>query len=276
MSITILPSHLLALGLILFLGYLSGRYSPDIARRIYAFRARRLHAVMERALRCKIVRIVGSVCVTMVDQWIVAVRAQAKTGMELHLLVHTNGGDSGAAVRLKHALVDHPHDLVAHVPRFAWSAGTSIVLACDRIVMGPDSVLGPVDRAWKREQPDTFATEEIRAHEQGVPVALIKARSCADEAAADLKRFRARRRLMQDRIHSAQVFRNGCEMRAREVDETLVQMLVHGGWGHHWRAIFRHDARGLGLDVVDAQAKVSEDLAELARLTKLSLPEDQQ
>ena len=80
---------------------------------------------------------------------------------------------------------------------------------------------------------------------------------------------------MQDRIHSNKAFLSKCEMRAQEVDETLVQMLVHGGWGHHWRAIFRHDARGLGLDVVDAQTKAGEDFAELARLTHLSLPEDQ-
>jgi hypothetical protein len=272
-TLTIDLTVLLVLLNIVALGYLSWRYGPALTRLVYAIRARRLHAEMERALRCKIVRIVGHVNDVMVDGWIAAVRGVAKSGQELHLLVHSNGGDSGAAIRLKNAIVDHPHDVVAHVPNHAWSAGTSIVLVCDRIVMGLDSTLGPVDRAWKRDQPDTFAIEELQAHDAGVSVAVIKARSCADEAAADLLNFRVRRRAMQYRIHPNQRLRRAADVAA--VDENLVKMLVRGCWGHHWRAIFRADARGLGLDVVDAQTKAGEDFAELARLTHLSLPEDQ-
>lgn len=273
MTITIDLTGLLVLLNLLALGYLSWRYASDITRLVYGLRARRLHAEMERAMRCKIVRLVGGIRDASADEWIAAIRVAAKSGQELHLLLHTDGGSSHTAVRVKHAIVDHPHDVVAHVPNRAWSAGTSLALVCDRIVMGPDSILGPVDRAWKREQADTFAVEELQAHEAGVSVDVVRARSCADEAAADLLSFRARRRAMHYRIHPGQRLRRASEVAA--VDEHLVKMLVRGGWGHHWRAIFRADARGLGLDVADAQAKAGEDFAELARLTHLSLPEDQ-
>lgn len=273
MTITIDLTVLLVLLNLLALGYLSWRHIDDITRRIYAIRACRLHTRMERAMRCKIVRLVGGVRDEAAELWIAAIRATAKSGMELHLLIHTDGGSSHTAVRVKNAIVDHPHDVVAQVPVRAWSAGTSLALACDRIVMGADSVLGPVDRAWKRDQTDTFAVDELQAYEAGISVDMVRARSCAEEATADLLTFRARRRAMQDRIHRGLKHRRASD--AAAVDEHLVKMLVRGGWGHHWRAIFRVDARTLGLDVVDAQTKAGEDFSELARLTMLSLPEDQ-
>ena len=72
MNLTIDLGYLLVVGVL----YMLWRWRDVLTSRVYAFRARRLHAAMERALRCKIVRVVGPVNDAMVDQWIAAVRAE--------------------------------------------------------------------------------------------------------------------------------------------------------------------------------------------------------
>ena len=64
----------------------------------------------------------------------------------LTLLLHTPGGLPNAADTLVAYLRSKfPSNLEAIVPVYAMSAGTMIALACDRIVMGRQSQLGPID-----------------------------------------------------------------------------------------------------------------------------------
>lgn len=265
MSLTILPSHLLAIAAL----YLLWRHRTDLLRAVYRFRAARLHAYMEMHWRCRIVRMVGRVDDDSADRWIAGVRVLETSGAILHALIHTNGGASQAATRVKNALSTYPHEVVADIPGFAWSAGTSIALSCDRIVLGPDSVLGPCDRAWTRSDDMVWAVDQVAAHEQGVPVDVVHARRAIEEASAEVLTYRARRRAVTSKLYRR---RAGDPTAA---DEHLAEQLVRGGWGFHWRPIFRTDARALGLDIEDATPASLRDFAELARLTMLSLPEDQ-
>lgn len=64
----------------------------------------------------------------------------------LDLLLHTPGGDLGAA----ESVIDYLHSLYggnirAFVPQLAMSSGSLIALSCREIVMGRHSSLGPVD-----------------------------------------------------------------------------------------------------------------------------------
>lgn len=64
----------------------------------------------------------------------------------LDLILHTPGGDIAAT----ESLVDYLHkifdnDIRAIVPQIAMSAGTMIACACNSIVMGKQSSLGPID-----------------------------------------------------------------------------------------------------------------------------------
>jgi enoyl-CoA hydratase/carnithine racemase len=64
----------------------------------------------------------------------------------LDLVLHTPGGDTAAT----ESLVDYLRamfntDIRAIVPQLAMSAGTMIACACDQIVMGRHSSLGPID-----------------------------------------------------------------------------------------------------------------------------------
>src|SRR6266545_4330314 len=63
----------------------------------------------------------------------------------LDLILHTPGGEIAAT----ESLVDYLHsmfeDIRAVVPQIAMSAGTMVALACNKIMMGKHSSLGPID-----------------------------------------------------------------------------------------------------------------------------------
>jgi ClpP class serine protease len=64
----------------------------------------------------------------------------------LDLILHTPGGDMAAT----ESLVDYLHsmfgnDIRAIVPQIAMSGGTIIALACNKILMGKESSIGPID-----------------------------------------------------------------------------------------------------------------------------------
>lgn len=63
----------------------------------------------------------------------------------LTLLLHTPGGDPNAAEAIVNYLRSKFNDIEVIVPTFAMSAGTMISLGTDRIVLGRQSQLGPID-----------------------------------------------------------------------------------------------------------------------------------
>ena len=64
----------------------------------------------------------------------------------LDLVLHTPGGDTAATESLVQYLHEmFGHDIRAIVPQLAMSAGTMIACACNEILMGAHSSLGPID-----------------------------------------------------------------------------------------------------------------------------------
>lgn len=64
----------------------------------------------------------------------------------LDLILHTPGGDMAATA----SLVDYLHsmfgnDIRAFIPQLAMSGGTIIALACNKMIMGKESSIGPID-----------------------------------------------------------------------------------------------------------------------------------
>ena len=64
---------------------------------------------------------------------------------KLSLILHTNGGDTGAAWRLINLLHTFCDELEVIIPAKALSAGTLLSLGADRIVMTKQAALGPID-----------------------------------------------------------------------------------------------------------------------------------
>lgn len=63
----------------------------------------------------------------------------------LTLLLHTPGGVTNAAETIVQYLHSKFNEIEAVIPAFAMSAGTMIALSADRVIMGRQSQLGPID-----------------------------------------------------------------------------------------------------------------------------------
>ena len=66
-------------------------------------------------------------------------------GRKLDLILHSNGGDVDAAEQIGNYLRAKYAHIRAIVPQNAMSAATMLACACDEIVMGKHSAIGPVD-----------------------------------------------------------------------------------------------------------------------------------
>lgn len=68
------------------------------------------------------------------------------TGKSLDLILHTGGGSAEAADAIVSYLRQkYPHDIRIIIPQAAMSAGTMLACAADKIVMGKQSSIGPID-----------------------------------------------------------------------------------------------------------------------------------
>jgi len=85
----------------------------------------------------------------------------------LDLVLHTPGGETAAT----ESLVDYLHSMFgtnmrAIVPQLAMSAGTMIACACEEIVMGKQSSLGPIDPQFGGIPAHGIVEEFERAHRE--------------------------------------------------------------------------------------------------------------
>ena len=95
----------------------------------------------------------------------------------LDLIIHTPGGDTAAT----ESLVDYLRSMFgtnirAIVPQLAMSGGTMVACACDRIVMGKHSSLGPIDPQYRGLPAHGVLEEfeqaynEVKADQSKIPV----------------------------------------------------------------------------------------------------------
>lgn len=90
-----------------------------------------------------------------VPPWLLAVSAQdvqgfmtalhGLKGKELDLVLHSTGGSADGAEQIVNYLRSKYAHIRAIVPHSAMSAATMIACACDEIIMGRQSALGPID-----------------------------------------------------------------------------------------------------------------------------------
>lgn len=188
---------------------------------------------------------------------------------QLTLILHTPGGDPGAA----NALVAYLHakftDIEVIVPTFAMSAGTMMALGSNRIVMGRQSQLGPIDAQMQTKHGsvsagamlDTFARaqEEIAANQNAAhlwhPILQSMGPSLVQEAANALEYGEAMvRGWLERRMLSGQA--DAAEQAVR-IASHFNSTKVHK---NHSRRIDREEARGLGVAIEDLEA--NQDLQE--------------
>ena len=87
----------------------------------------------------------------------------AKPEEDLHLLLHSPGGDGEVAIRLVRAAQSRCRELTVIVPDQAKSAATLLSLGAHHIMMGPASDLGPIDPQFYRNGEWVAAKDIIAA-----------------------------------------------------------------------------------------------------------------
>ncbi len=87
----------------------------------------------------------------------------------LDVVLCTNGGDITVAHQLALLLREYAHYLTILVPHRALSAGTLLCLSADELILGPMSVLGPIDAhigsagSPPPDAPTTISAQDVRA-----------------------------------------------------------------------------------------------------------------
>ena len=193
-------------------------------------------------------------------------------GKGLTLVLHTPGGATNAAESIVAYLRSKfPDDLEVIVPTFAMSAGTMISLAADRIWMGRQSQLGPID-------PQLF-TQNRQASAMAIVEQFEEAR---DDILANRDLAHVWAPLLQSQGPSLlKEAQNALAYSERMVAEWLERWMLSGSTDpsprehaqrvahyfnnatqhkSHGRRIDRDEARGQGLEIVDLEE--SQDLQE--------------
>jgi len=199
---------------------------------------------------------------------------------DLTLILHTPGGDPGAA----NALVAYLHSKFTHieavVPTYAMSAGTMMCLGCNRIVMGRQSQLGPIDAqmqtgnglrsagaiidAFERAKSEILQNTNL-AHLwhpilQGMGPSLIQeAQNFLDYGEAMVKGWLEKRMFAGDADAAA---------KAEQVAKHFNATQIHK---NHSRRIDRNEARGLGVTIDELEPDQAFQDAVLTAYHLLSL-----
>lgn len=231
---------------ILWLLFLVALLQPVIRRRMLESARRRLRVEMERERGSRVILLVhrqetmsvlGLPLMRYIDiqdsEELIRAIHDTDPATPIDIVLHTPGGLALPALQIARALARHPATVTAFVPHYAMSGGTLIALAADRIVMGEDAVLGPVDP----QVGDYPAASVLRA------VARKEIKDVDDETLilADQAEMAIRqlRRSVTDIL--------GARMKP-EVADYIAGELVDGQWTHD-HPISPEEARRMGLDV---------------------------
>ena len=66
---------------------------------------------------------------------------------DIHIILHTTGGALSSAESICNCIANHAGKgkIIAYIPYYSYSGGCMIALACDKIVMAKNAILGPCD-----------------------------------------------------------------------------------------------------------------------------------
>lgn len=205
----------------------------------------------------------------------------------LDLVLHTGGGDTEAPGRIVSLLREYTDDLAVLVPHVAMSAGTTLAMGANEIIMTPLASLGPIDPSRRHpllprkegaEEPEPVSVQDMRHAMQFIREAPggtgdLEAQDYTPEAWAQI--FEA----LFDKIHPlaigaieqsyalAKRVGNLClstHMSSEKKIESIVNQLTDDYKSHSYH-ISRAEARAIGLNVVDADSDTKEALMGLLK-----------
>jgi ClpP class serine protease len=119
----------------------------------------------EETYQCRLVVLIDAIfgdSITLFEELIF----DADSGIDMHLLLNSPGGDGETAVRLVRAAQLRCRELTVIVPDQAKSAATVLALGAHHIMMGPTSDLGPIDPQFRVGDSLVAAKDILAAVEQ--------------------------------------------------------------------------------------------------------------
>lgn len=119
----------------------------------------------ESAYDCRLVVLIDAIfphSVTLFEDLIY----DADAGTDLHLMLHSPGGDGETAVRITRAAQARCKELTVIVPDRAKSAATLLAVGAHHILMSPASDLGPIDPQFFHEGSLVAAKDIIAAFDE--------------------------------------------------------------------------------------------------------------
>ena len=158
---------------------------------------------------------------------------QAGRDARVDVVLHTPGGLSSATQQILHALKSHRGPKTAYVPYSAKSAGTMIALACDKIMMGPSAVLGPIDPQLGYLPAKLLSELMEEKNVDRIDDEMVIISKMAKRAVEDSRRFAC------EYVNAAHMTGDSC---------SLTDDLIGGGRNHDY-PILPHEAMSLGLTV---------------------------
>lgn len=66
---------------------------------------------------------------------------------DIYIIMHTHGGSLSSAEAISNCILNHkgPGEIICVIPYYAYSAGFCIALACNKIIMVKNAIVGPCD-----------------------------------------------------------------------------------------------------------------------------------
>lgn len=179
---------------------------------------------------------------------------------QLTLVLHTPGGITNSAETIVEYLVQKFSDIEVIIPTFAMSAGTMISLSANRIIMGRQSQLGPIDpqlffggrTVSARAIVDQFAEakKDILRNRDAAAAWIPALQTLGPALLTEARNALQYGEQMVERWLKSRMFRNN-PRKARKVAKYFNRAEMHKS---HGRRIARDEARSQGLLIDDLEA----------------------
>jgi len=182
---------------------------------------------------------------------------------EVDLVLHSPGGNPDAAESVMNYLRERFDHIRAVVPLAAMSAATMMALACDEIVMGAHSQLGPIDPQITVMTPEGPRTAPAQAIKDQFEMAQEDCARDPSRLAAWMPLLRSLGPGLLSICDTAQ--QRTVEFVARQLEERMLHgrptegraaadwFADHGYFKSHGRNVTRNDARAQGIVVTDLE-----------------------
>lgn len=158
---------------------------------------------------------------------------------QIHLVLHTPGGMVIAAEQIARAITRRRGEVHAYIPQYAMSGGTLVALACDKIHIGDNALLGPLDPQLSIGLFDQYPCVSL--------VKALKVKNANREDRTLIYGDVAKKAIVQMKITVTEILSDKLgEEKAREISSKLCD----GNWTHDY-GINLERAKELGLPVDD-------------------------